>query len=153
MWSGCLQHSCQHVASGHLQLQPIHLTLVLRGHLAFSVCLNLAYMILQLAQRPLASLCRLTGCKESNAFCRYKPDEVLISDHLAFASKFAAMAARKLTPDSKRANVAGIELHALLQVSDSFHLLHNNIIFSLKSCLWCTVVHRLFSASQFTVAA
>jgi len=32
------------------------------------------------------------------------------------------MAARKLTPDSKRANVGGIELHALLQVFDSFTL-------------------------------
>jgi len=32
------------------------------------------------------------------------------------------MAARKLTPDSKRANVGGIELHSLLQVFDFFTL-------------------------------
>jgi len=63
------------------------------------------------------------------------------------------MAARKLTPDSKRANIGGIELHALLQVFDSFNVLHNNN-FSLKSCyLWCTLVNRLLFASQITVAA
>lgn len=86
-------------------------------------------------------------------FCRYKPDKVLISDHLAFASRFAAMGARKLSHDGKRANGAGIELHALLQVFDSFNVLHNNN-FSLKSCyLWCTLVNRLLFASQITVAA
>ena len=54
------------------------------------------------------------------------------------------MAARKLTPDSKRANVGGIELHALLQVLYSFNLLHKNN-FSLKSCwLRCIVINSLF---------
>jgi len=87
-------------------------------------------------------------------FCRYKPDKVLISDHLAFASRFAAMGARKLSHDGKRANGAGIELHALLQVFDSFNLLHNNNNFSLKSCyLWCILVKWLLFASQITVAA
>ncbi len=65
------------------------------------------------------------------------------------------MAARKLTPDSKRANVGGIELHALLQVFESFTLLHNNNTFSLKSQYqWCITINSLcFGALQPTVAA
>ncbi len=64
------------------------------------------------------------------------------------------MGARKLSHDGKRANGAGIELHALLQVFDSFNLLHNNNNFSLKSCyLWCILVKWLLFASQITVAA
>ncbi len=48
--------------------------------------------------------------------CRYKPDNVLTSDPLASASRFAAMAARKLSRDSKHGSGGGVELHALLQV-------------------------------------
>ncbi|KAA6416485.1 MAG: hypothetical protein FRX49_13545, partial [Trebouxia sp. A1-2] len=76
---------------------------------------------------------------------RYKPDEVLISDHLAFASKFAAMAARKLTPDSKRANVAGIELHALLQFVLNAGLKSHGEVFVILGDLIdvCAAVHIL----------
>ncbi|DBB02120.1 TPA: hypothetical protein ACH3X3_011159 [Trebouxia sp. C0006] len=76
---------------------------------------------------------------------RYKPDEVLISDHLAFASRFAAMAARKLTPDSKRANVGGIELHALLQFVLNAGLKSHGEVFVILGDLIdvCAAVHIL----------
>ena len=48
--------------------------------------------------------------------CRYKPDNVLISEALTNASRFAALAARKLTRDGKHQSGGGIEMHALLQV-------------------------------------
>ena len=46
---------------------------------------------------------------------------MLLADPLASASRFAAMAARKLTRDGKHGggSGSGIELHALLQVSPS----------------------------------
>ena len=47
---------------------------------------------------------------------RYKPDNVLIADTLANASRFAAVAARKLTRDGKFESGGCIEIHALLQV-------------------------------------
>ena len=50
-------------------------------------------------------------------FCRYKPDNVLVSDALANASRFVALVARKLTRDGKNQSGAGIDLHALLQVT------------------------------------
>ncbi len=132
---GCLQHpKCQHVASARLQLQTVHVLLVLRWRL-LSMLFHLQFLSIWLTRSFSLSYDHWpTGCKGRIAFCRYKPDEVLISDHLAFASRFAAMAARKLSPDSKRVNVATIELHALLQVIDSFNLLQNNSKFSLKSC-------------------
>ena len=48
---------------------------------------------------------------------RYKPDNVLVSDPLANASRFVALVARKLTRDGKNQSGAGIDLHALLQVT------------------------------------
>ncbi|KAL0019528.1 hypothetical protein WJX77_005771 [Trebouxia sp. C0004] len=76
---------------------------------------------------------------------RYKPDEVLISDHLAFASRFAAMAARKLSPDNKRANGAGIELHALLQFVLNAGLKSHGEVFVILGDLIdvCAAVHIL----------
>ena len=42
---------------------------------------------------------------------------MLVSDPLANASRFVALVARKLTRDGKNQSGAGIDLHALLQVT------------------------------------
>ena len=47
---------------------------------------------------------------------RYKPDNVLIVDTFINASRFAAVAARKLTRDSKSESLGCTHMHALLQV-------------------------------------
>lgn len=48
---------------------------------------------------------------------RYKPDNVLIADTFINASRFAAVAARKLARDSKSESLDCTQMHALLQVS------------------------------------
>ena len=54
--------------------------------------------------------------------CRYKPDNVLISEALTNASRFAALAARKLTRDGRHQSGGGIDMHALLQVTADYLL-------------------------------
>lgn len=62
---------------------------------------------------------------------RYKPDNVLVSDPLANASRFVALVARKLTRDGKNQSGAGIDLHALLQLVYNAGLKSHNEVFVL----------------------
>lgn len=67
------------------------------------------------------TLCCLPGCLVScdatPVVFRYKPDNVLFADTFINASRFAAVAARKLARDSKSESLDCTQMHALLQVS------------------------------------
>lgn len=74
---------------------------------------------------------------------RYKPDNVLISDTFINASRFAAVAARKLNRDAKAESLDYTHMHALLQVISytsmhaACHAAHAVLSFCMHSVKCC----------------